>query len=40
MGLLIGDVLLGSAFVSYMGPFLSNYREDIVYKLWLPEVSA
>jgi dynein heavy chain, axonemal len=30
-------VLIASAFLSYMGPFLSNYRQDI-NKLWIAEV--
>ena len=38
MGYLIGDVLIASAFMSYMGPFLSNYREDLVNKNWIIEV--
>ncbi len=39
MGFLIGDVLVAAAFMSYVGPFLSNYREDLVRKQWLTEVS-
>ena len=38
MGYLMGDVLIAAAFVSYMGPFLSNYREDLVQKQWIAEV--
>jgi len=38
LGFLIGDVLIASAFLSYMGPFLSNYREEIIKKQWLVEV--
>ena len=26
--------------MSYIGPFLSNYREDMVSKVWLAEVST
>ena len=40
MGYLIGDVLIASAFLSYAGPFLSNYREDLVQKTWMVEVSC
>ncbi|XP_036369342.1 dynein heavy chain 2, axonemal-like [Octopus sinensis] len=38
MGFLIGDCLIGAAFLSYMGPFLSNYRDELVYKIWLKEL--
>ena len=38
MGYLIGDVLIASAFLSYTGPFLSNYRDDLVEKQWIAEV--
>ncbi|KAK1153304.1 dynein heavy chain 2, axonemal [Acipenser oxyrinchus oxyrinchus] len=34
MGYLVGDCLLAAAFLSYMGPFLSNYRDEIVSKIW------
>lgn len=35
--LLPGDCLICTAFVSYLGPFVSNYREDLT-KLWTNEV--
>ncbi len=38
MGYLVGDVLIASAFLSYMGPFLSKYREDLVNRKWIKEV--
>ena len=38
MGHLVGDVLIAAAFMSYMGPFLSTYREEITLK-WMTEVS-
>ena len=38
MGYLAGDVLIASAFLSYTGPFLSNYRDDLVQKQWIAEV--
>ncbi|XP_071165421.1 dynein axonemal heavy chain 2-like [Mytilus edulis] len=34
-----GDCMLAAAFMSYMGPFLSNYREKIVKKLWIPQIA-
>ncbi len=34
--LLIGDVLLASAFVSYIGPFTKAFRQELVNKSWLP----
>jgi dynein heavy chain len=30
LGIIIGDVLLASAFVSYVGPFAKKYREEIM----------
>ncbi|XP_077988088.1 dynein axonemal heavy chain 2-like [Glandiceps talaboti] len=38
MGFLVGDCLIGAAFLSYMGPFLSNYRDNMVKNIWLKEV--
>ena len=38
MGYLIGDCLLAAAFLSYMGPFLSQYRDAIMEQVWLPQV--
>lgn len=40
MGYLVGDVLIAAAFLSYMGPFLSNYREELVTNKWMAEVSG
>lgn len=34
-----GDCLLATAFLSYMGPFVTNYREELM-TLWQKEVSA
>lgn len=38
LGYLPGDCLLAAGFLSYMGPFLSQYREEIMEKIWLPQV--
>lgn len=38
MGYLGGDCLMAAAFMSYMGPFLSNYRDELVQKKWIEEV--
>nr|XP_039250408.1 dynein heavy chain 2, axonemal-like [Styela clava] len=40
LGYLVGDCLIASAFLSYMGPFLSNYREEMVSKIWLKQVRS
>ncbi|XP_064408838.1 dynein axonemal heavy chain 2 [Latimeria chalumnae] len=38
MGYLVGDCLLAAAFLSYMGPFLSNYRDEIVSSIWMKQI--
>ncbi|XP_030042289.1 dynein axonemal heavy chain 2 [Microcaecilia unicolor] len=38
LGYLVGDCLLASAFLSYLGPFLSSYREEILSQIWLKQV--
>ncbi|XP_034934334.1 dynein heavy chain 2, axonemal [Chelonus insularis] len=35
--LLPGNCLISSAFVSYLGPFVSNYREELV-EFWMKEI--
>lgn len=37
MSSLVGDCLLASSFLSYMGPFLSHYREELL-NLWMTQV--
>ncbi|XP_055959532.1 dynein axonemal heavy chain 2-like, partial [Patella vulgata] len=38
MGYLVGDCLIAAAFLSYMGPFLSDYRDELVQTRWMKEV--
>ena len=38
IGYLVGDCLIASACLSYIGPFLSNYRDQLVQKTWLQQV--
>ncbi|XP_048588102.1 dynein axonemal heavy chain 2 isoform X2 [Nematostella vectensis] len=38
IGYLVGDCLIAAAFMSYAGPFLSNYRDELVLKTWLAQV--
>ena len=40
IGYLVGDCLIAAAFLSYAGPFLSNYRDELVEKTWLAQVLA
>lgn len=37
--MLIGDALIGSAFVSYLGAFDYTYRNELWQQVWLPKVS-
>ncbi|KAM9855172.1 dynein axonemal heavy chain 2-like [Aulostomus maculatus] len=37
MGYLVGDCLLAASFLSYMGPFLSNYRKELL-GIWMKEI--
>ncbi|XP_063042411.1 dynein axonemal heavy chain 2 [Engraulis encrasicolus] len=39
MGYLVGDCLLAAACLSYMGPFLSNYRDELVSSIWMKKIS-
>lgn len=32
-----GDCLISTAFVSYLGPFVSSYREELI-GIWMKEV--
>ncbi|XP_032178401.1 dynein heavy chain 2, axonemal isoform X7 [Mustela erminea] len=38
LGYLVGDCLLAAAFLSYMGPFLTNYRDEIVNQIWMKRI--
>jgi len=38
LGSLVGDVLIWSAFLSYMGPFLASYRQMVVYDIWIGQL--
>lgn len=34
--MLIGDVLLASSFISYIGPFTKKYRDSLMNETWMP----
>ncbi|XP_042138199.1 dynein axonemal heavy chain 2 isoform X2 [Peromyscus maniculatus bairdii] len=38
LGYLVGDCLIAAAFLSYMGPFLTNYRDEIVNQIWIRKI--
>ncbi|XP_076454460.1 dynein axonemal heavy chain 2-like [Babylonia areolata] len=38
IGYLPGDCLIAAAFMSYMGPFLSEYRDEITKKVWMAQI--
>ncbi|TYZ57148.1 hypothetical protein PybrP1_002034 [[Pythium] brassicae (nom. inval.)] len=41
--LLVGDVLLASAFISYIGPFTKPFRDELInkhWKLWIERLKA
>ena len=35
---LLGDCLLSSGFLSYVGAFSWEYRDEMVYKLWQSDI--
>ncbi|CAF0978027.1 unnamed protein product [Adineta ricciae] len=38
IGYVTGDCLLAAAFLSYMGPFLSQYRDRMMNEIWVKEI--
>ena len=39
MKYLVGDCLIAAAFLSYMGPFLTNYRNEMVQDIWIKQIN-
>lgn len=35
-----GDVLLITAFISYVGCFTKHYRQELLHKIWTPYVKT
>ena len=38
LNLLVGDCLMASGFLSYLGPFISEFRNELVDKIWIPTI--
>ena len=38
--LLVGDTLVAAAFVSYIGPFSSDFRLDLWKNTWVPDIET
>ena len=38
-GLLVGNVLLSSSFMSYLGPFPSEYRDELMKEIVFPMIN-
>lgn len=38
--MMIGNALVSAAFVSYIGPFSSNFRVNLWKNIWLPDIAA
>ena len=37
---LVGDCLLSSAFLSYLGAFTSDFRNHLIYDIWLKDIEV
>jgi dynein heavy chain len=37
---MIGDAVISAAFVSYIGPFSSEFRADLWSNIWLTDIAA
>jgi dynein heavy chain len=35
---LLGDIILSSSIICYLGPFTGRFRDDITKSLWMPKV--
>ena len=35
---LVGDTMLGAAFLSYQGPFTADFRAEMIYDLWMSDI--